>query len=370
MDDAGGRLDSSRLKALLRGSFAGRVRKLLRNRVVLFGAGPALLLIVGLVFFALNAGTVSTDDATVAAARVAISPEVRGRIVEVAVHDNQVVKAGDTLIRLDDADYRTAVANAQARLASARLQVTALGTQYEQAVAQTSAARTTRDFAQRELARQRNLFRAGVVSRRDVDDAAHQADLAVRQYAVAVQAQATALANVGGARRTVVDQHPLVLQAQADLDQAQRDLENTVIRAPRDGVVARVDQIQIGSYTQPAQALFWLISGTPWIDAAFKEDQLANLRPGQAVKVHIDAYPNRTFRGHVASLSPGTGSSFSVLPSQNTSGNWVKVVQRLNVRIALDDVPENAALAVGLSATVRVDTAHAVAGAALRGREQ
>jgi membrane fusion protein (multidrug efflux system) len=237
-------------------------------------------------------------------------------------------------------------------------------------VAQTSAARTTRGFTERELTRQRNLFRAGVVSRHDVDDAQRAADLGIRQYSVAVQSQATALANLGGSVGASADQHPLVLQAQADLDQAQRDLGNTVIRAPRDGVVARVDQIQIGSYAQPAQSLFWLISGTPWIDAAFKEDQLEHLRPGQPVKVRIDAYPHQTFRGHVASLSPGTGSSFSVLPSQNASGNWVKVVQRLNVRIALDDVPQDAALAVGLSATVSVDTARPANGPALRGREQ
>lgn len=359
----------TRLKALLDGGVGGRVRRLLRNRIFLFGIGPALLLVVGVAYLLLTAGQVSTDDAVISAARVAIAPEVRGRITAVEVHDNQLVHAGDVLVRLDTSDYQTSLADAEARLASARLQVAALRGQYDQAVAQLGAARTTSAFAQRELTRQENLFRAGVAARRDVDEARHQSELAARQTSVAVQAQATALANLGGGVRP--DQHPLVLQAQAALEQAQSDLGNTVIRAPRDGIVARVDQIQIGSYAQPAQALFWLISGQPWVDAAFKEDQLEHLRPGQPVTIHVDAYPHDRFRGHVTSMSPGTGASFSVLPSQNASGNWVKVVQRVNVRIAFDEVPRDAALAVGLSASVSVDTNRQAASAtpALRGRE-
>jgi membrane fusion protein (multidrug efflux system) len=368
MDGSGASWNSTRLKALLDGPTALRARRLFRNRIFLFGVGPAILIAIGVIYFVLNAGAVSTDDATVSAARVAISPTVRGRIVAVMVHDNQVVNAGDVLVRLDDSDYQTAVANAQAHLAAARLQVAALRTQYSEAIAQSSAAQTTRDYAQREVTRERNLFRAGVVSRQDVDNAQHQADLAARQSSVAVESQATALANLGGSVRQSPDQHPLVMQAQAALDQAQSDLADTVIHAPRSGIVARVDQIQIGSYAQPAQALFWLISGQPWVDAAFKEDQLEHLQPGQPVLIHIDAYPHDTFRGHVASLSPGTGSSFSVLPTQNSSGNWVKVVQRLNVRIAFDSIPHDAALAVGLSANVRIDTAHR-ASPPLRGRE-
>ena len=366
-----GSFANARLKNLS-GALARSGRGLLANRLLLFALGPAILIVVGVAYLLMNAGVVSTDDATLSSARVAISPEVRGRIVSIEVHDNQRVNAGDVLLRLDDSDYQTALADAQARLAAARLQVDALRTQYGQAIAQSSSAVSTQAFAQRELTRQRNLFRAGVVSRQDVDNAAHQADLAAHQASVAQQAQATALANLGGPSvRSDPSQHPLVQQAQAALDQAQSDLANTVIRAPRAGIVSHVDQIQIGSYTQPAQALFWLMSGEPWVDAAFKEDQLEHLQPGQPVLIHIDAYPHEPFHGHVASLSPGTGSSFSVLPTQNASGNWVKVVQRLSVRIALDDVPNNVTLASGLSASVRVDTTrHPVpATAALRGRE-
>lgn len=369
MEGSFSRWSGSRVRTLLDSPAGAGMRRLLRNRLLLYAAGPILLLIVGVIYFALNAGIVATDDATVSAARVAISPEVHGRIVAVEVHDNQHVNAGDELVRLDDTDYQTAVADAEAKLAAARLQVTALRTSYDQTSAQASAAAATQAFAQREATRQRNLFRAGVVSRQDVDNAAHQADLAARQARAAREAQATALANVGGSLTTPIDQHPLVLQAQAALAQAQSDLESTIIRAPREGVVAHVDQIQIGSYAQPAQALFWLVSGEPWVSAAFKEDQLEHLQPGQPVSIHIDAYPHQRFQGHIASLSPGTGSSFSVLPTQNASGNWVKVVQRLNVRVAFDNPPRDVLLADGLSASVRVDTNAPPAPPALRGRE-
>jgi membrane fusion protein (multidrug efflux system) len=291
----------------------------------------------------LNAGTVSTDDATVSAARVAISSEVRGRIVSVEVHDNQLVHAGQVLVRLDPTDYQTALANAEAQLASARLQVEAARSQYA--------------YAQREYARQRNLFAAGVASRHDVEEAQSAANVAARQAGVGA-----------GGGLVSVDQHPTVLAAQAALTQAQTNLADTTLVAPRDGIVTRVDQVQIGTYAEPAQALFWLISGQPWVDASFKEDQIEDLQPGQPVLIHIDAYPHQTFHGHVASLSPGTGSAFSVLPTQNSSGNWVKVVQRLNVRIAFDHLPAGETPAIGLSASVRVDT-NRRAGPPLRGRE-
>lgn len=357
----------AQVKSMLRSPIAQRGRALLRNRIVLFAIGPILLLLVVVGYLTLNAGVVSTDDATVSAARVAISPEVRGRIIEVKVHDNQRVHAGDVLLRLDDHDYRTAVADATAKLNQTRLQVSALRANYQQAVAQAGAAQASASYAQREATRQHNLLRAGVASQHDADNAAQEAQVAQRNALAAQSARLAALANLGGAGD--INHHPLVVAAQAALDQANSDLADTIVKAPRDGVVARVDQIQIGSYTQPAQALFWLISGDPWVDAAFKEDQLEKLQPGQPVQIHVDAFPHEKFRGHVVSLSPGTGSSFSILPSQNGSGNWVKVVQRLTVRVAFDDLPPNAALATGLSASVRVDTKRGPPQVALRGRE-
>jgi membrane fusion protein (multidrug efflux system) len=146
------------------------------------------------------------------------------------------------------------------------------------------------------------------------------------------------------------------MQAQAALDQAKSDLSDTSIRAPADGIVTKVSQLQPGAYVQPAQTMFWIVSGKPWVDAAFKENQLADLRVGQPVEIHVDAFPNAKLKGHIASFSPGSGSSFAVLPAENATGNWVRVVQRLNVRVDLDNPPPEAQLAIGLSATATVDT--------------
>jgi membrane fusion protein (multidrug efflux system) len=174
--------------------------------------------------------------------------------------------------------------------------------------------------------------------------------------AVARQQAAVALANLGG-RIDNTEAFPAVLQAQADLQRAGISLGDTVIVAPRDGVVTRVEQLQIGSYVSPAQPVFWLVAGVPWVEANFKENQLGKMRIGQKVEIDIDAYSDRKFEGHVASFSPGTGSAFSPLPAQNATGNWVKVVQRLPVRIAFDSPPPEMAGRAGLSAHVKVDTA-------------
>jgi membrane fusion protein (multidrug efflux system) len=145
------------------------------------------------------------------------------------------------------------------------------------------------------------------------------------------------------------------MQAQAELQRAGISLEDTIIRAPADGVVTRVEQLQVGSYVNAAQTAFWLVSGAPWIEANFKESQLAKMRIGQPVEIVVDAFGKTKFSGHVASFSPGTGAAFSPLPAQNATGNWVKVVQRLPVRLAFDGRPPEMAGRIGLSAHVTVD---------------
>jgi len=347
-----------------------RLRAQDRRRLLLMGGPPLVLLLIALVWMVMSAGTVSTDDATIGAARAPISASVRGRVVQVLVHEDQPVHAGDVLFKLDDSDFRTAVMRAQAELAAARLRVAGLRASYRQTLADGGAASANAAYARSEAARQRNLFNAGVASRHDVEEAANAATVAARQASAQTQAQATALANLGGELNMPVDQHPLVMQAQAALEQAQSDLSHTVVTAPADGVVARVSQLQVGSYVQPAQTVFWLISGEPWVDAAFKENQIGSLRAGQPVNIHIEAFPNHSFHGHVESLSPGTGSSFAVLPAENATGNWVHVVQRLNVRVVFDETPPDAVLAIGLSAKVDVDTRRQAHQPSLRGRAQ
>lgn len=327
-----------------------------RRRLLLMIVPPVLVGLAVAGWLLMNTGMVSTDNANVASARVPISSSVRARVVQIFVKEDQHVHAGDVLFRLDDSDFETAVSRAEAELASARLRVAGLRATYRQSVADQGVAQANAAYTRSAAVRQQNLFNAGVTSQRDVDQAANAATVADRQLRAQAQAQATALAGLGGDPNISADEHPLVQQARATLAQARNDLAHAEVVAPADGVVARVSQLQVGSYVQPAQTVFWLISGRPWVDAAFKENQLGLLQPGQRAEIRIDAYPHRSFRGHVESLSPGTGSSFAVLPAENATGNWVRVVQRLNVRIAFDEAPADVALAVGLSGKVKVDT--------------
>jgi membrane fusion protein (multidrug efflux system) len=327
-----------------------------RNRFALMIVGPVLILAgVGIVWF-LGAHYQSTDDAYVQAARMPISASVGGRVIELAVSENQHVKAGQLLFKIKADDYNASVMAARARLADARLRAQSLRATYDQQQVALRALQTTIDFTAREATRQQQLLAAGVSSRQDYEAAVQASDQAKAQMAVARQQAAVALANLGG-RIDNTEAFPAVLQAQADLQRAGISLGDTVIVAPRDGVVTRVEQLQIGSYVSPAQPVFWLVAGVPWVEANFKENQLGKMRIGQKVEIDIDAYSDRKFEGHVASFSPGTGSAFSPLPAQNATGNWVKVVQRLPVRIAFDSPPPEMAGRAGLSAHVKVDTA-------------
>jgi len=324
-----------------------------RLRWPLLIGGPVIVIAV-VAWFVLTGGRYqSTDDAYVQASRTPISANVSARVVELDVKDNQQVHKGDVLFRLDDRDFKVALSQAEAALAAARLQVK---TERATSGQQDAAVRVAQDavaYANRELARQKELASGGVASQQQLDQARNADDEAKSRLIVAQQQAAAARTQAGD--KGPIDQHPAVMQAQAALDRAKLQLGYTIIRAPQDGVAAKVEQIQLGSYITAAQPLFWLVSGRPYVEANFKEDQLARMRVGQAAEVDIDAYSGKTFTGRVASFSPGAGSTFSILPAQNATGNWVKVVQRLPVRIEFDQTPP-AMAASGLSAKVKVDT--------------
>lgn len=318
---------------------------------LMIGVPVVILLVVG--FFILTSGRFeSTDDAYVQQARAAISASVPGRVVEIDVKENQPVKKGQVLFKLDPADLAVAEASTEAELASARYEVESLKAAYRQKLADVAAAEETLAYTEREARRQQDLAAAGVSSKAQADEARHGADQARRQLAVARQAVASALADLGGRADAPTEEHPRVLQAKAALAKAKLDLSYAGVTAPVDGVVAKVEQLQVGNRVDASQTLFWLVSGRPWVEANFKENQLAHMRIGQPVNVKIDAY-DHDLTGHVASFSPGTGASFALLPPENATGNWVKVVQRLPVRIALDG--ELPPMGAGLSAHVKVD---------------
>jgi membrane fusion protein (multidrug efflux system) len=329
-----------------------------RNRRALLIGGPVLVLIVGLIVYVTGGRYVSTDDAYVQAARVDISTEVSGRVLEIAVHDNQHVKKGDILFRLDTPKFNIAVADARAQLAAAMLKVPALKAAYRQRLADEAAARSDLAYQQRELQRQTELQSQGISSRAQLDQAKTGHEAAEQKLAAAQQQTASALADLGGNADATAESLPIVRQAQATLDHALLELSYTVVRAPMDGVVAKVDQIQVGDHVNMATPLFALMSDTNmWVEANFKETDLGYMRPGQHATFTLDAFPGKRFKGTVVSTSPGTGSSFSLLPPENASGNWVKVVQRLPVRLSIDD-NSGLPLAAGMSVTAEVDTEH------------
>lgn len=320
--------------------------------------GPALVLAIAGFVYVTGGRYESTDDAYVRAAQISISSNVPGRVNEIAVRDNQRVRQGDLLYRLDDRPFRIAVAEAQARLDRARLEVESLKATYRQRLADRRGAQTTLEYRDREYERQKGLLEPGISSQSQVEKMQVARD-AARQQLEASREQITAvLASLGGDPDVVVDEHPRVQQARAELERARLDLSYAQVHAPADGIVTKVEQLQVGDYLSTAVPAFALVAADKvWIEANFKEVQLTHLQPGQQAQITIDAYPGHELQAKVVSVSPGTGAEFALLPAENASGNWVKVVQRLPVRLELEAAPD-VPLRSGLSARVEVDTRH------------
>lgn len=327
---------------------------LARRRNWLLMAMPLLLLAAaGVWLWFSERGSVSTDNAYVQQGRVAISADVTGRVAEVMVRESQPVRRGDVLIRLGDEPFRLALAEAEARLASARLEVAELGTDTSSRRADVEARRDAVTFARTELARQQALMDRGFTTSARLQAARSSLAQAEAALASAVAEEAGSRARANTAERGT---HPLILAAEAARDQAAFDLSRTIIRSPANGIATQTYRVlpgQVMATGIPTLAI--MLSENPWVEANFKETDLQHMRPGQSATIVLDAYPDAEMKGHVASIGAGTGSEFAVLPAQNATGNWVKVVQRVPVRIAIDSEPPFALIA-GLSAKVTVDT--------------
>ena len=328
-----------------------------RRRFLIMGAVPVLLLLVGGYLWFSGGRYVSTDNAYVQQNRVTVNPDVAGRILEVSVHENQHVAAGDLLFRLDPETYKVALAGADAALASARIQVEQLRAAYQQAVAANQAARDNVDFKQKAFDRQQGLLDKGVTSQSSYDTA--QIDLRTAQQTLtsSEQSVAAARAALGGNPDIATDRHPGVLAAEAHRDQAALDLKSTEVRSPDTGVVSQSDRMQVGEFVSTAVPVLTLVkTGDSWIEANFKETDLTHMKVGEPATVKFDAYPGHRFNAVVDSIGAGTGAEFSVLPAQNATGNWIKVVQRVPIRIRITDASADLPLRTGLSASVTVDT--------------
>jgi membrane fusion protein (multidrug efflux system) len=328
---------------------------LARWRAPLMLGAVAVVLVVGAVAYFTGGRFESTDDAYVRVAGVDVSANIAGRVVEVDVKENQRVRAGQVLFKLDPIPYDIAIEQAQAQLADSRQRLEGDLASYQQKQVVVRTAEQTAAYLERERKREQGLNAAGAVSASEYDQAAHAADTAKLAVTAAQKDLAAALANLGGRADQSAEAHPAVRGAVAELNGAKLRKSWTVVRAPQDGRVTKVEQLQVGDYIAAAAPVFHLVADRVWIDAAFKENQLAHMRAGQHATVKIDAYPGYAFDAVVDSVAPGTDQTFSMLPAENASGNWVKVVQRVPVRLDFAKAPP-IELQGGLSARVKVDT--------------
>jgi membrane fusion protein (multidrug efflux system) len=298
---------------------------------------------------------VGTNNAYVKAERLMVSAQVGGRVVEVAVQQNQAVKKGQLLFRLDNEPLTIALEQAQAKLGQIENSADASRAQVRGAESSIASANETEHWAERDLARMQDLAAKQLVPRKMLDDARHALAEARMQRDAALAVQSQAAAALGGNPGTPLQKLPEYRAAQAAVEKARFDLAQASVYAPQDGVVGTHD-LQVGEYLNTGQVAMPLVATAPvWIEANFKETDLARLRVGQSARVKVDSYPGVKWNARVASIAPSSGAEFSVLPAQNASGNWVKVVQRIPVRLELIAPAEHAqVLRAGMSAEVEV----------------
>jgi membrane fusion protein (multidrug efflux system) len=326
-------------------------------RWILLVAVPLVGALVFGAFWLTGGRSVGTDNAYVQADKVPISVEVTGTVANVFVRENQAVHAGDPLFELDRAPFEVAVARAEANLGEARTNLEALRASYREKQVEIGLARTRHAFALKDQKRQVELAAKDYAPQVMLDQADQNAQLTADQVKALDQQLAQIGQTLGGGPNVPLEQHPTYKVALAELAQAKLDLARTLVRAPLDGAVS--DAPKPGQHLAAGgMAMVVVASGAPRIEANLTEKDLTWVHPGQPVTVRVDTYPGRSWRGTVESLSPATGAEFSLLPAQNATGNWVKIAQRVPVRIALDPAPDLAQLRAGLSAEVKIDTGH------------
>jgi membrane fusion protein, multidrug efflux system len=341
----------------------GSDRRLWR-RVLMLG-GVIIVVVGGTAFWLTGGRYVGTDDAYIQANKLLVSSDVSGTVANVDVREGQIVHRGDVLFRLDAQPFRIALEQAQSHMAEVAQTIRSMEQDYKRMLSDIEAQRAQVQLAHTSYDRQLALIKIGGTAQQNVDQAKATVQTTEAQTAALEQQAQVQLAKLGGRIGSPLESHPEYLQAKAARDEAQRQLEHSVVKAPFDGTVTQVSSLQPGAMIVSSMAAFVPTSAvalvgdtTKWVQANLKETDLTYIHPGEPVAISIDTFPGRTWRGTVTSIAPATGAQFSVLPSENSSGNWVKVVQRLPVRIDFDPGQETAMLRAGMSVTADVDTGH------------
>jgi len=331
------------------------VKKRSGRRMALMVSVPLLLAAGGAYYFLTGGRYIETDNAYVQQAKVALSADVAGRIASVSVHENQSVSKGEVLFTIDAEPYRIALSQADAALASARANVEQLRVGYASAKAKLDAALATLDIRKREMERKDSLLNQGLAAEASLDDVRIAYQSAQSTVDLARQELASAEAALDGNPQIRVDDHPAVRAALATKEQAERNLASTTVAAPADGIVSQVANLNVGQFIAIGTTIASLVeTEQTWVQANFKETQVAGLSAGMPAEIAVDAFPGGKLHGEVESIGAATGAEFALIPAQNATGNWVKVVQRIPVRIKVED--DVASLRSGMSAVVSVDT--------------
>lgn len=340
-----------------RGLMAGLRRY---RRVLLLVVLPLVAALVSVGLYLSGGRYVTTDNAYVGAQKVLVTPDISGKISKVVVREGQEVKAGDVMFEIDPVPFRLALVQAKARQTQAQTEFANLKSNDAILSRQIELMEQSVEIRQRDVDRKKALVENRSGSQFDLDASVALLVTAKNQLEQLRQQQANTRNQLLGNVDLPLDRYPPYLQAKAAADQAQRDLDHSEVRAPMNGVATQVDNIQIGRFVSAGTPLFSIIDVfNPWVDANPKESDFTYLRPGQSVTLTVDAFPDHVFKGTVGSLSPGTGAQFAILPPQNATGNFVKIVQRVPIRIYFDaNDPEVRKLKAGMSSEVSIDTHH------------
>ena len=335
-----------------------KVSKRSLRRPLLFALLPVAL-VAGTYFYVTGGAVMSTDDAYVQADTVGLSTDVSGIVREVSVHDNQTVAKGDVLFKLDDQQFRLALDKANAQLGTARNDLVAMQANYRNMQAQIEQAKTDIDYNSVNFNRQQQLVAKNYSPQATVDTTRNTLSAAQQKLASLNQQLAGIAANLNGNPDAPIEDHPRYKEALAARNEAQRQLDHTIVYAPFAGVVTNVPALQPGQYLAAAATGFNIVSTDHvWIQASPKETELTYVKPGQKATVEVDTYPGQPWKGTVESISPASASSFSLLPAENSSGNWVKVVQRIPLRVRVDNLAGRPPLRVGMSVELKIETGH------------